>query len=135
MPFTWTEELATGHPVIDAQHREIFKALDNFRDLTSEGKGREGVGAALKFTADYISKHFSDEEGIQARSNYPDRVNHKGLHEAFKKVVADLLKEFNEQGPTIMLFNKVNTNLGRWVVNHVINEDKKVAAHIRAAGQ
>jgi hemerythrin len=135
MAFGWSDDLLTGHPVIDAQHRELVGAIERFRESCGAGKGRDGAEAALKFMLDYTARHFHDEEMLQIKFRYPDQANHKQLHEGFKKVVAGLGEELRRDGPTIMLFNKVNTNVGGWLVKHVIGEDKKVAAHIRAAGE
>ena len=132
--FAWNDDLVTGHAVIDTQHQALFKALDDFRHACSSGKGREAAEKALAFMVNYTTEHFTLEESLQVKFQYPDRANHKQLHEAFKKVALGLAEEMRAQGPTITMFNKVNSTIGNWLVAHVTREDKKVAAHIRAAG-
>jgi len=132
--FAWNDDLVTGHATIDAQHQTLFKALGDFRQACSSGKGRETVDKTLTFMVNYTAEHFALEESLQTKFQYPDRVNHKQLHEAFKKTVQGLVEEMRAQGATITVFNKVNSTVGNWLVAHVTREDKKVAAHIRAAG-
>ena len=132
--FAWNDDLVTGHAAIDAQHQTLFKALDDFRNAASAGKGRETAESTLSFLASYTAEHFAQEELLQLKFQYPDRANHKQLHESFKKTVQGLGEEMRAQGSTFAMFTKVNSTIGAWLVAHVTREDKKLAAHIRSAG-
>lgn len=133
MAFTWTPELETGNNTIDTQHKTLIDAINKLLDACSQGKAREQVHETMSFLVDYTKKHFADEERLQRTSNYPDYTNHKRIHDDFIKTVADIAKELDEQGPTIVMIGKVNNAVGNWLVNHIKREDTKVAAHIRAS--
>jgi len=132
MAFTWTAALETGNATIDAQHKELIKAINTLLEACAKGQGRATLKETTDFLYQYTIKHFSDEEKLQLASNYPDYINHKRYHESFKKVVREINAQLNEQGPTIVLVGKVNSSIGDWLVNHIQKEDVKVAAHIRA---
>ena len=131
MAFTWSKDLETGNSTIDTQHKTLIEALNNLMTACSQGKAKEQINETMNFLVDYTKKHFADEERLQKSSGYPDYENHKKLHDAFVKTVADISKELNEQGPTIVMVGKVNNAVGNWLVTHIKREDAKVAAHIR----
>jgi methyl-accepting chemotaxis protein len=133
--YVWSKDLETGNELIDSQHKQLIQAMAELMDACSSGKGRAVMSETIDFLADYTAKHFADEEKLQQDYAYPDRVNHKKLHEGFKLVVADLGRQLNQEGPTIVLVGKVNTKIGGWLVNHIKREDTKVAAHIRSISQ
>lgn len=131
MAYSWDKSLETGNLEIDSQHRSLVGAVNNLLDACSQGKGRVEVEQTLKFLQDYVVKHFSDEEKLQIKSNYPDYKAHKEKHEAFKKEVNAIAEEYKKGGATIQLVAKVNSSVAGWLISHIKSEDKKVAAHIK----
>lgn len=134
MAYSWDKSLETGNLTIDTQHKSIIKAINDLLDACSKGKGRVEVEKTLKFLQDYVIKHFSDEEKLQLKYNYPDYKAHREKHEAFKKVVKDIVDEYNKSGASIQLVAKVNSSVAGWLISHIKIEDKKVAAHIKSGG-
>jgi hemerythrin len=43
----------------------------------------------------------------------------------------DLATELKQNGPTPTLTNKIIHNVGDWLINHIQQQDTKVAAHIK----
>jgi hemerythrin len=132
--YAFTPDLATGNNMIDSQHKELIKAIDDLLTACNSGQGRAQLEPTLKFLSDYTAKHFGDEEALQLQYKYPDFANHKCLHEGFKQVVKDLGAQLCKEGPTITLVGKVNSEIGGWLIKHIKREDVKVAAHIKAGG-
>ena len=131
MAFIWKDEWAIGNATIDAQHKQLFKAINDLLDACSSGQGRAKLEPTLQFLIDYTNKHFNDEEKIQQQCNYPDAPNHKKLHIAFKSTVQGLAQKLLTEGSSIAIVAKVNSDLGDWLVKHVQREDKKIADFIR----
>jgi hemerythrin len=134
MAFAWSAALETGHSVIDSQHKELINAINNLLTACQQGQAADKVDATLTFLVSYTKRHFSEEEALQKKSNYPDYSNHKILHESFVKVVVDLSAELKQTGPTPMITNKIIRNVGDWLVNHIQREDVKIAAHLKKMG-
>lgn len=132
MAYLWTADLETGNATIDAQHKELINAINSLLAACSTGNGRSEIEKTAKFLQDYTIKHFNDEEKMQIQSGYPDFSNHRKYHEGFKVVVADIVKQLREDGPTILLTGKVNSAIASWLITHIKREDVKVAAHIKA---
>ncbi|MEF9941654.1 MAG: hemerythrin family protein [Lachnospiraceae bacterium] len=132
MSYTWSKDLETGNATIDGQHKELIQAINKLLDACSAGKGRAEVEQTSQFLLNYTSRHFADEEKLQIQSKYPDYPNHKRYHTEFVKVVQNITKELDKEGPTIVMVGKVNTAIAGWLLNHIKREDAKVAAHIRS---
>ncbi len=131
MAFAWTNDLETGNQAIDNQHKQLFKALNDLLAACAKGQGRNEMQKTALFLLDYTKKHFADEEKLQISVKYPEYQKHKGYHEAFKKVAADLVAELQKEGPTTVMLGKINSKVGDWLVTHIKREDKKLAAYIR----
>jgi hemerythrin len=131
MAYTWTKDLETGNPLIDSQHQQLIKAVNDLLAACSTGQGRDKLNQTLDFLVSYTVKHFGDEERLQVQHQYPDYTNHKNLHEHFKTFVQDLVAQMKTAGPTTSLVSKVTFGVGDWLVNHIKKEDTKVAAFIR----
>ncbi len=132
MAYAWSADLETGNTAIDTQHKELIIAVNNLLDACASGKGREALKQTADFLYSYTAKHFADEEKLQLASKYPDYQNHKKEHEDFKKVVHEMVAQLNTEGPTVAMVGKVNKTIAGWLIRHIKQQDKKVAAHIRA---
>jgi hemerythrin-like metal-binding protein len=129
--YQWDDSLATGHKMIDEQHKQLFVALNDLLQACQEHKGSEALTKSLNFLNDYTIKHFFDEEQVQQKYGYPDYPNHKNLHDAFKKTVRDLKVKLIMQGPSEALIDEVKTKIGGWLVTHIKGNDIKIAAFIK----
>ena len=132
---TWSPELATGHTLIDNQHQQWIAAVNNLFDAYRNGKGRKEVERTMDFLVAYTIKHFSDEEKLQKTCEYPHYLAHQQIHADFKGVAQDLASTLRHNGPTDEFISHVCVTIGRWVINHIKNDDLKMAAHIRSKEQ
>jgi hemerythrin len=129
--FVWDDSLKVGEPNIDAQHKELFEAINNLMKTCAEGKGQEELKKSIDFLNNYTIKHFFEEEQIQQKYKYPDFENHHKIHEAFKKQVRDLSVKWIMSGASETLANEVGEKIGSWLVTHVKGQDVKLGAYIK----
>lgn len=130
MAYTITKDLETGNALIDSEHRQWMDAINNLLNACSAGKGRAELNHTMEFLKQYTAKHFHDEEQLQLKTGYPDFTHHKQYHEGFKQVVNQLADELSKTGASIVLVGKINHSMGDWFINHIKQEDKKLAAYI-----
>ncbi|MDR1727482.1 MAG: bacteriohemerythrin [Acidobacteriota bacterium] len=133
--YEWSSDIETGNAQIDAQHKELIKAINNLLEACSQGKGKAEIGTTVDFLHDYTVKHFTDEQMLQQRYGYPDYARHKQLHDGFTALVRNLADQMKRDGPTVALVVQVSSNVGDWLINHIKKEDKKVAAHIKGTSK
>ena len=131
MAYLWSKDLEIGNQMIDNQHKQLIEALNNLLEACSSAKGQETLNKTMNFLVDYTVKHFADEEKLQIQYKYPDYENHKKLHDNFKKVVSELAVQLKNEGATISLVTKVNSQIGSWLRNHIKKEDIKIAEFIK----
>ncbi len=129
MRYELTPNLLTGHIMIDAQHKELFKAINNLMDACATGHGRDNIKTTFNFLQNYTIKHFSDEERLQQSVNYPDYDRHIVLHEQYKKLSAEVGDYLIKEGATIKTLADLNRAVSV-LINHVKIEDKKIAEFI-----
>lgn len=131
MPIQWTEDLSIGNKEIDNQHKELFNRINQLLDACNKGLGKEVAGKTLIFLEDYIITHFTSEEGLQRKHNYPDYEAHKSLHVKFIKEFNELKKRFEAEGPTLPIVLQINRTVVDWLINHIKKVDKAVGEFVK----
>ena len=127
----WRDSYAIGIKEIDDQHKQLFDAVDKLFAACSQGKGKEEVGNSLKFLEDYTKVHFTDEQQLHIKYNYPERINHKNIHDNFMKNFEELKREFNEKGAGVLFVSTVNKLFLDWLIKHIGSMDKAFAAFVK----
>ncbi|MDR0434001.1 MAG: bacteriohemerythrin [Gracilibacteraceae bacterium] len=128
----WSADLETGHPQIDAQHKQLFRLTSALVDACAKGQSTAVLGEALNFLAAYTIQHFADEEKLQKQYAFPGYALHKKAHDNFKATVTTLIAESQAGESAEELSDKVFSVIVRWLVRHIKGEDAKIADHIRA---
>ncbi len=130
MIYAFTKDLETGEPTVDAQHRELFRVVNELEAACHDGKGRAEIEPTLKFLQGYITKHFTDEQKLHTKYTYPEAIQHKQYHETFKTSVNDMIGEYRQEGASITLLGKINSKMAMWLLNHIKREDKKFGEYL-----
>lgn len=131
--FEWTEEWSVGVDTIDAQHRDLFVAINSL--LREEGTpGPRDLSKVLDFLEEYVNNHFGLEEIYMRRLSYPGFPSHKGEHVAFINDFYDLREEYDDNGATPELADKMGRYMGEWLVNHIGKVDKALGTFLRGKG-
>lgn len=135
MRYEWSSDLETGHVLIDAQHKALFAAADNFANAFRNGKGGEEIEKTLHFLITYSDRHFRDEEELQKQHAFPDLPRHRRYHLDFQKSVQEFVDRFRTEGPTDALLNEIYTSVGDWLLHHIKSDDFVMATTIRERTQ
>lgn len=130
MCMRWHESLIVGHPKIDEDHRCILELAERLERAVACGQGREVIGAVFCDLADYVVRHFSLEERLMERANFPGAIEHRREHDAFLRHLGDLVErnEITKGG----IVDETREFLDNWVVNHVMGSDQALADYIVA---
>jgi hemerythrin len=131
----WKNSYAIGNERIDNQHRELFGMTDDLVDAIRNRKGAAGpevCARAVTFLKDYVVKHFSDEEELQAALGYTGLENHKGLHRDFVTVVLDYEQRLLDSNFDPNVMQQFAGKLIGWLIYHVVGEDKKITEAVAA---
>ena len=134
---SWSANLETGNAAIDFQHKGLFKLTSDLAEACASDSCQEVLGTALNFLASYALKHFADEEALLAERNFPDYERHKKLHDNFRAKTVELIAQYEQNHNSANLRAQLNSEVARWLLQHIRKEDLKAAEFIRqkTAGQ
>ena len=129
---TWQNSYSVGIKTIDEQHMKLIKLTNKLFGSCMSGSERTRANSIflsiVHEVIDYVGYHFSTEEKVMEKINYPAYKEHKQAHMNFVKEVLTKVEEFN--------FSKVNTSLSfvyylrDWVLRHVAVSDKKLGVYL-----
>lgn len=129
----WRSSLEIGNEIVDSQHKELFKAVNEFNNLTTQGKAKDDLKKYLEIMGNYAIQHFKEEEEYQVSIGYPDIEEHKKLHKAFIKDFLAFKAEFDKgSGVESALVIKMNKFLSDWLFEHVSKVDKKIGDYAKS---
>lgn len=128
----WDPSLETGDPVVDLQHRkihELFNELDGAADNGSE------VLKTLDYLTQHVVVHFSTEEDLMRRADFPDSLaaDHVAEHRELTDGVRQRVLEFHDGSLTSTA--PLLEFLREWLTSHVHECDRELIEHVRARGE
>ena len=129
----WTKELAVGIPLVDEQHQMLIQRLNDVAHAVEMHEGEGQIAKTLDFLIDYTDYHFNAEEKCMQEAGYPKLAEHQARHTEFKDTLADLERDFREEGATHPLANALNTLLGNWLLEHIKTVDHQFAEFLADA--
>ena len=124
MYLTWDCSLSIGINSIDNQHKELINRIEQLLISIEDGKSNNEVIKTLDFLEEYVVQHFTEEEEIQSKTNYPLLDIQHTQHENFKNDLKEFRRVFESHGASTVLALNIQQSLIDWVKNHIINLDK-----------
>ena len=128
----WQSSYSVGIKLIDKQHMELINLTNKLFINCMAGREQSRVTFLdiIHEAVDYTGYHFSTEEKIMERVNYPDFANHKKEHADFVREVFTKAEEFNA-GKHLAPLSFVYF-LRDWVLHHIAVSDKKLGDYLLA---
>jgi hemerythrin-like metal-binding protein len=128
----WSAKLETGIQDIDDQHRKLVGMINSLHRAMKLKKGARESGRILGDLADYTVFHFSHEETLFDRHQYPDRASHREIHQALVGKVKEFQGQF-AQGQAALSMDLMDF-LKDWLKNHILKTDMDYAPFLRSRG-
>jgi hemerythrin len=128
----WKDDYSVGNRVIDEQHKGLIRMTAELYEACRQGGDTEKALfiKTLHGAVQYVKEHFSTEEQIMKRVNYPDYAVHKKEHEDFITEVLRQAKNYENNKPFVpATFVKF---LLEWILTHVAGSDKKYIPYLPA---
>ena len=131
---TLSKDMEVGVVEIDAQHMELVNRLNALVSMGHDAASKEESQKTLDMLEEYIIKHFSDEEALQRKNNYPEYESHKKLHQLFIDEFEKLKKEFEANGHSLKFTMDLNNSLINWIVKHIKSADVELGKFLKSVG-
>jgi hemerythrin len=130
--FTWNDSYSVKVALCDQQHKNLFDIINRLADAMRMGKGDEIVSKTVGELLQYSRTHFTQEEALLKRANYPQLAPHQEQHKKFVADVEGLLQQTREgrAANSIQVLNLLRD----WLVNHIQRTDKAYSDCLNAAG-
>jgi hemerythrin len=141
MEFKWLPSMSVSEETIDGQHRKLLaKVTELTQILSSMDVDVSQLRETVHFLYVYINEHFAYEEKYMSGVGFPGLENHRKMHQRFVQFYDNLQKEFREKSVSghfssldvKELVKKIETFLGKWLVNHIETVDQEYAKYIRS---
>lgn len=130
--FEWADEFCTGLAKVDQEHMRLVEIINELHDAMLERRANEAIREIVDEMAEYAASHFSTEERLMLRHNYPRYRQHRLQHDVFTNKVIDLQKRLDEK--MLVLSLEVITFLRDWLANHILRSDKELGAFLLGKG-
>jgi len=131
----WRDYLTTGHEMIDAQHRELFKRITKLTVACRAGKGQHEVTQLLDYLGGYVKTHFSAEEKLLISFGSPHYAEHKAAHDNFTQIIDMLSSRYRQDGENLALTIETNYVAVDWLTSHICTMDRELADRINLPGK
>jgi hemerythrin len=84
---------------------------------------------------EYVVSHFMDEEEYQEEIGYPELEKHRRIHADMVEYVNQISRECEKNGYREIVMQQFAGKLVTWLINHVLEEDKKIADFAAQKGE
>jgi len=129
----WKDKYELGVPLIDSQHKELFRRTEAFlqtlRSSASWEEKVQHVNETLDFMSAYVVEHFHDEEAYQKEIGYPGYEAHRKIHADMVRYVLQVSRDYAANGCNEQMMQQFAGKLLAWLINHVAAEDQHIAAY------
>ena len=129
---TWREQMSLDYPPLDDEHRAFLDVINN-ATLKLVRHELDDMDATFEACYDYVRNHFSAEEDVMERVNFPDITPHMQAHQQFIKNIAEFRQAYESaetKGKKLELAQQAVAFLSVWFVGHVISRDKMLKPYL-----
>ncbi len=127
MSLQWKDtQYATGIPVVDAQHKEMFEHIERMVAASElEDKETEFV-EMLEFLTGYVIEHFTCEEKAMEQQECPALAENKEDHQRFIEKINAVKARFETEGNARPLREELMAMAVQWLEAHIATVDTKL---------
>jgi len=128
MATSWDNSYSLGIRVVDDQHKKLFEMIDAFYDQISKSTDIKPIIVLVKGLKEYAKTHFSAEEMIMKKHDFPGFIAHKAKHDKFIEKAAEY--EDKLMKGAILLPSEIVNFVKTWIVQHIKIEDRSYSMHM-----
>ncbi len=131
----WKAEYMTGVAEIDDQHKILVHALNEASEKLSRDFHISTMEKIVQDLLSYAIYHFEEEETLMEkfeyeRGSHDDYNKHLDQHRSFSAKVVEIHKSLKIGTPVPA--TELLDFLNQWLINHILNTDKKFGAFLLA---
>ncbi|MCK4639837.1 MAG: hemerythrin family protein [Candidatus Marinimicrobia bacterium] len=126
----WNDYFSVNDDFIDRQNQKMIAIINDFYESIQKGSSVSVIESILNRLVDYANAQHPYEEELMKFINYSELEAHHQAHIDFNK---RLMNEYHkyQQNHSAYPVHTLSTFLKEWLVNHILQVDKKFAPHIK----
>lgn len=118
----WTEDMSVKNFILDEEHKNLINLINLFINYNSNYENSQ-IDEYIQTLEKLICDHFYHEEKAFEKINFIHANQHIKDHNNFKLIIFKVIKDYRMFGRQNLI--KLPKILGRWLINHTLNEDIK----------
>jgi hemerythrin len=130
--FIWRDEFSVQNAGMDTHHMKLIEIANGIAEILMSTQDRDALDRAMGALVDYTHYHFSAEEELMERYQYPGLPSHRAKHRRLEQQVAEY-REGIEERETLDDLDFTGF-LERWLISHVLDTDRRYGAFLNAQG-
>ncbi len=123
---TWRDTMNLNYQPLDEEHKAFLNVV-NQAYMAAQVDDFLMIDKVFEKCYDYARNHFSHEEDIMERVQFPDIDNHMKSHQVFIHNVSEMRQQF-EVAPSVEDKRKISLKLANflnvWLLGHIMSRDK-----------
>ena len=127
----WADEYNLGISEIDKQHQHIITAINVLETAVLKKQTGEVLSKVSKALHAYARSHFDYEEKLLEKHHYPDLQGQLEEHSAFIIKIKEFDRNISDTVNLQKLGMKMCNFLREWLIDHILEEDKKYLPYMR----
>jgi hemerythrin len=125
----WSDDYLLGIKTIDEDHRNLFEIVNRLHDAFHKRQGPQTIKITFSLLTEYVAEHFAREEQLMHQIGYPGIEEHRMLHAGFIQAFFST-KQSYIVAPKAFDFDSFLEFLRKWLVHHVLVEDRKYVHYV-----
>ena len=125
----WSDDLSVGIDLVDEDHKKLLSLINQLQTAVHYQTDSSLIESTLNDLIDYTKYHFSREEQLMEKNNYPDFEAHKEQHKAMVKQVTKFIDEYRVDNTRTI--DNVVSYLKTWLINHIKGTDQQYIPYIK----
>ncbi len=129
--FEWDKKYETGISLIDHQHQELFERINKLLLSFYEGTEVLELIRLSNFLTEYVNLHFSTEEQLFVKYNYPEKDEHIKEHNSFRMLQRQIEADVAKRRVTLTYSVEIENRLKNWWDSHIMLSDMKYVPFLK----
>ena len=128
----WREQMSLNYLPLDQEHQEFLKVVNQSLTVSHMGDFN-AMEKIFDVCYDYVVKHFTHEEEIMERINFPDIKAHTQAHRTFIKNISEFRQKYETaKTPEKKKEWAIKTAdfLSLWLLGHILSRDKLLKPYL-----
>lgn len=128
----WRDSMLLDYPPLDGEHKDFLNVV-NQAVTSSQVDDFQKIEVVFEKCYDYARNHFSHEESIMERIQFPDIENHMKSHQVFIYNVSEMRQQFDiasSKKEKHEISEKLANFLNVWLIGHIMSRDKVLKPYL-----